>query len=114
MRDIKELYYTKNTNGTYNYYEKENAPKDAHKVLYKTGKTIKIIQKDGSVKVGYMYGEKQWSYSEEEVINHKQEQAELRVKNAKRNAMLKSIMEYYKTLSDEELQNIWLTTQATM
>lgn len=105
MRTIRDLYYTKNNNGTYNYYEKENAPRDAKVVLYRQGKTIKIIQKDGSIKIGYLYGEKQWSYDEEEIRQHREEQAKLRTANANRNAMLKEIMDYYKTLSDEELKN---------
>lgn len=105
MRTIRDLYYTKNNNGTYNYYEKENAPRDAKVVLYRQGKTIKIIQKDSSIKIGYLYGEKQWSYDEEEIRQHREEQAKLRTANANRNAMLKEIMDYYKTLSDEELKN---------
>lgn len=104
MRSIRDLYYTKNENGTYNLYEKENAPKNAKEVIYRTGKTIKIIQKDGTIKIGYLYGEKQWSYDEEEVKRHKEEQAKLREKSITRNKMLKEIMEYYKTLTDEELK----------
>ena len=105
MRSIRELYYTRNEKGHYNFYEKENAPLDAKRGISIQSKTIKIIQSDGLIKVGYMYGEKQWSYDEEEVKKHKEEQAKLRAESAARNKMLKEIMEYYKTLTDEELKD---------
>ena len=38
------------------------------------GKTIKIIQQDGSIRTGYMYGEKTFSYNEKEIEEYREEQ----------------------------------------
>ena len=72
--NINELYVIK---GQYGIYEFE-----AIKTLPSTqvrragarpyGKTIKVIQADGSKKIAYMYGEKTWSYDEEEINRHRE------------------------------------------
>ena len=107
LRDITELYYvTVNTAVSYRYmyYTKECAPKGASQVLSHMGRTIKVHQPDGSVRVAYMYGEKTWSYDEEEVIKHREEQAIIRAQKIARNKMLKDIMAHFETMSDDELK----------
>lgn len=107
LRDIKELYYVKVDTAVsykYIYYTKGYAPKEASPVLYHTGKTIKVNQPDGSIKVAYMYGEKTWSYDAEEVERYREEQAVLRAKKIARNKMLKDIMSHYEAMSDDELR----------
>jgi hypothetical protein len=106
MRAITDLYYTINDNGTYNYYEKANAPKGARMTSYRTAKTVKVIQADGSIKVGYMYGEKQWSYDAVEVEQYRAEQKKAREQKAKRNKMLAEIMKHFDAMSDEELKKV--------
>ena len=107
LRDITELYrVTVDTAVSYKYiyYTKECAPKEARPVLYHTGKTIKVNQPDGSIKVAYMYGEKAWSYDVEEVERYREEQAVIRAQKLARNKMLKDIMAHYEAMSDDELR----------
>lgn len=107
LRDITELYYVKvktTVSYKYVYYTKECAPKEAKPVLYHTGKTMKVNQPDGGIKVAYMYGEKAWSYDIEEVERYREEQAVIRAQKLARNKMLKDIMAHYEAMSDDELR----------
>ncbi len=109
MRAITDLCYTRNDNGTYNYYERTYAPKGAQLAWFRAAKTVKVIQADGSVRVGYMYGEKQWSYDATEVEQYRAEQKKAREQKANRNKMLAEIMKHFDAMSDEELKEVLQT-----
>lgn len=104
MRDTREL----RRDNCGRVYEAEAVPMGAKTTpcYYKTTKTIKVVQVDGSVKVAYMYGEHTFSYSEEERDAYREEQKALRETKKERKAMLDAIMAHYNSMSDEELKKV--------
>lgn len=67
--------------------------------------TINIYTALGVIK-GYVYGEKIWFDTEAERDAYRVQRNAKREEETKRNKMLKVIMEYYKTLSTEELEKM--------
>lgn len=107
MQNIGTIYYVKNKeNNKYTYYSQDCAPTGARPVPYYTSKTIKVQQADGSVKIGYMYGEKTYSYDESEVEEYRQEQRIKKEADAKRRKLLAAIMSHYDSLDTETLEKI--------
>ena len=109
MKDITTIYYTvarPKKAPMYTYYTKECAPKGAKRLLSYGGKTIKVNQPDGSIKIGYMYGEKTYSYNLEEVERYRAERKAEREKMAERRYLLDKIYEEYEKMETEELKKI--------
>lgn len=110
MHPVNEIYRIAKPNTkvaySYNYYFKENAPEGARPLCWYTQKTLKVNAPDGSVKTIYMYGEKHWSFSLEEVEAYRAEQNVIREEQRKRNKLLKAIMAQYEEMSTEELEKI--------
>lgn len=73
---------------------------------YHVGKTIKIIQQDGSIRTGFMYGEKIFSYNEKEIEEYREEQKIKKALKKQEKELLQRIMEYYKTMDIDELEVI--------
>ena len=70
--------------------------------------TKNIITANGKRTV-YTYGEKTWFDTEAERDEYRAQRNTEREEETKRNTMLKTIMEYYKTLSTEELEQVMAT-----
>lgn len=70
--------------------------------------TITIHTAEGTI-TGYVYGEKTWFDSREERDAYRVQRNADREEEVKRNKMLKTIMEHYKTLSTEELEQVMAT-----
>ena len=73
---------------------------------YHIGKTIKIIQQDGSIRTGFMYGEKTFSYDKKEIEEYKEEQKIKKNLKRKEKELLNRIIEHYKTMDIDELETI--------
>jgi hypothetical protein len=67
--------------------------------------TITIHTAEGTI-IGYVYGEKTWFDSREERDAYRAQRNADREEELKRNKMLKAIMEHYKTMSTEELEQV--------
>lgn len=110
MYPIREIYrITKpnaKVNWQYDYYFKENAPEGASALNWYTAKELKVKAPDGSIKTIYMYGEKHWAFTLEEVEAHRAEQNAIKEAQRKRNKLLKTIMAQYEEMSIEELEKI--------
>ena len=70
--------------------------------------TKNIITTNGKRTV-YTYGEKTWFDTEAERDEYRAQRNAEREEETKRNKMLKTIMEYYKTMSTEELEQVMAT-----
>lgn len=70
--------------------------------------TITIHTAEGTI-TGYVYGEKTWFDSREERDAYRAQRNADREEETKRNKMLKAIMEHYKTMSIEELEQVVAT-----
>ena len=70
--------------------------------------TIIIHTAEGTI-TGYAYGEKTWFDSREERDAYRAQRNADREEEIKRNKMLKAIMEHYKTMSTEELEQVMAT-----
>lgn len=70
--------------------------------------TITIHTAEGTI-TGYVYGEKTWFDSREERDAYRVQRNADREEEVKRNKMLKTIMEHYKTMSTEELEQVMAT-----
>ena len=70
MKRVSELW---RLNGK--YYDYPVSSSDAkvyhHSCMAKQGKTIKVYHQDGTMTIGYMFGEKQFTYSEDELVAHR-------------------------------------------
>lgn len=67
--------------------------------------TITIYTAEGTI-TGYVYGEKTWFDSREERDAYRAQRNADREEEVKRNKILKAIMEHYKTMSTEELEQV--------
>lgn len=104
MKHITTIYVVRNNDThRHTYYTKDCAPTGARPLLYHVGKTIKVHQADGSVQVAYMYGEKAYSYSAQEVAEYREAQKTKREHEAQRKAMLNAIMAHYEAMDGEAL-----------
>lgn len=63
------------------------------------GKPFKVFHKDGTCSIAYGYGEKQFTYDYDELMQVKKEYIETRKENARR----KELVEKFKMLSTEEM-----------
>lgn len=118
LHSYKELYKI-NGKGFYtkDYIEANNVSKAAHYgqegwcncfSLGTNKNTITIHTAAGIIK-GYAYGEKTWADSQEERDTYRAQRNAERTDNAKRNAMLKAIMEHYSSMTTEELEQVVVT-----
>lgn len=104
MMHITTIYTIRNNEThRHTYYAKECAPTGARPLLYHVGKTIKVHQPDGTVATAYMYGEKAYSYSAQEVTEYREVQKAKREHEAQRKAMLATIMAHYEAMDTETL-----------
>lgn len=104
MMHITTIYFMKNKDThRYTYYTKDCAPTGARRLPYHTGKTIKVHQPDGTVATAYMYGEKTYSYSAQEVVEYREAQKAKREREAQRKAMLATLMARYEAMDAETL-----------
>lgn len=110
MHPVNEIYRIAKPNTkvaySYNYYFKENAPEGASALNWYTAKELKVNAPDGSIKTIYMYGEKHWAFTLEEVEAYRAEQNAIKEAQRKRNKLLKTIMAQYEEMSIEELEKI--------
>lgn len=118
MHNVNELFHI---NGqrlyTWDYIEKYGIQKrniyNIHdqsgwsEVMYiNNNKGILNIYTAQGKKIGYLYGQYTWFDTREERDAYRAERNVEREEETKRNKMLKVIMEYYKTLSTEELEKM--------
>ena len=104
MMHITTIYTVRNNDThRHTYYTKDCAPTGARPLLYHVGKTIKVHQPDGTVATAYMYGEKAYSYSAQEVAEYREAQKTKREHEAQRKAMLTTIMAHYEAMDNEAL-----------
>lgn len=115
---IKSIRVLKKINGVNGFYFESDVAMDkfveqrgldchytARKVLAVTvgAKQIKIVQEDGSIQMGYVFGSYTWSYDKKEIEEYSiawhKEEAEKR----ERNRMMKQLTEKLNNLTTEEL-----------
>lgn len=107
IHNVNELYKVKRATAVafvYDYYSADCAPKGAKRVSCHSGKTMRVHQADGSVRIAYFYGEKTWSYDQEELEAYRAQCNAEYEELKRRNRALKALNEYLQTLSTEELE----------
>ena len=101
MKSVRELYKLKGTNGLFAYQVEGSKP-----CLYHIANTAKVRQEDGTIQVAYFYGEKVWSYSEEERDEYRKNQQMKKELTKQSRAIIKNITEWLETLDLDELQTL--------
>ena len=106
IHNINELYTIK---GLYGIYEFEAVKKLPSTQVRRAGarpygKTINVIQADGSKKIAYMYGEKTWSYDEEEINRHREACQKAREETRRRMALVDRLCTVCDKMTLEEFE----------
>lgn len=121
MHNVNELYHIDGQKlYTKDYIEAHNIPKrniyDIHneggwsEVMYiNNNKGIINIYTVQGKKIGYLYGQYTWFDTEAERDEYRAQRNAEREEETKRNKMLKTIMEHYKTMSTGELAKVMAT-----
>lgn len=66
-------------------------------------KKIKIVQEDGSIQFGYLFGEHLWSYDQEEINEYATAWHKEEAEKRERNRVMKQLTEKLNNLTTEEL-----------
>lgn len=107
MLKINTLYRIKHKVGVYSFdVAKQFATSDITPLQFYVGNTINVHQADGSIKVAYMYGEKTYSYSQQERDEYRKSMNEMRAKSKERKELLTKILNYYNEMSIEQLRGV--------
>jgi hypothetical protein len=104
IKHIDTLYRLKDGEGTYEYEAVKHLPQEqVRKKGFHFGETITVIQADGTTHIAYVFGEKYYSYNEQEII-------ELRERHKKNKALKKererAIMPIISYLNKKSVENI--------
>lgn len=92
MKCIADLYYD---NVTRKWYDYPVRPEAFHyDGMAHQGKTIHIYHQDGNCSIGFMFGEKQYTFDPDELIRHRADYQAKRKALHERNQLLARIATY--------------------
>ena len=107
VKHIDTLYRLKDGKGTYEYEAVKHLPQEqVKKKGFHVGKTISVIQANGEVRTAYMFGEKHYSYNEQEIIALREQHKKDKEIQKERKQAITTIMNYINSKSLEDIKRI--------
>ena len=107
LRKVSELYKIKGKKGNYEYGAVAHLPQEnIRPVMFIVGKTATVHCADGNIKTAYLFGEKTWSYDEQEIIARREEYAKEKEEKKVRRLALDTINLYLMNKTTKDLQRI--------
>jgi hypothetical protein len=107
LRSVRDLYKIKGEKGIYEYGAVAHLPQEnIRPVMFIVSKTATVHCADGSTKTAYLFGEKTWSYDEQEIISRREEYAKEKEEKKARKLALDTINLYLMNKTTKDLQRI--------